>query len=119
QAIARRLAGAGASIVVTGRREDVLAPLAEEISARTLAIDLAERDEVERLLEEAGDADILVANAALPASGYLSTFAPEDIDRAIEVNLRAPIAMARAMAPRMVERGEGHIVFISSLAGKT
>ena len=58
------------------------------------------------------------ANAALPASGPLLDYAQDDIDRALEVNLRAPIALARALAPGMVERGRGHLVFISSLQGK-
>ena len=42
----------------------------------------------------------------------------EQIDRMLEINLRAPIALARAIAPGMIERGSGHLVFISSLAGK-
>ena len=42
----------------------------------------------------------------------------EEIDRALDVNLRAPIALAHALAPAMVQRGGGHLLFISSLAGK-
>jgi len=42
----------------------------------------------------------------------------EQVDRALDVNLRAPIMMARALAPAMSARGEGHLVFISSLSGK-
>ena len=64
------------------------------------------------------DVDVLVANAALPGSGLLETYTPEQIDRALDVNLRAPILMAHALAPAMVERGRGQLVFISSLAGK-
>ncbi len=64
------------------------------------------------------EADVIVANAALPASGQLSTFSEEEIDAAIDVNLRAPILLAHAFTPRMIERGSGHVVFISSLAGK-
>ena len=62
--------------------------------------------------------DVLVANAALPASGRLDSFSPEEIDRALDVNLRAPMQLARALVPHMVERGTGHLVFISSLSGK-
>ena len=62
--------------------------------------------------------DVLVANAALPASGRLDSFSSEEIDRALDVNLRAPIQMARALVPGMIERGAGHLVFISSLSGK-
>ena len=70
------------------------------------------------LVRQAGDVDVLVANAALPASGVLTDLEPEEIDRMIEVNLRAPVALARALAPGMIERRRGHLVFISSLAGK-
>ena len=61
---------------------------------------------------------MLVANAALPASGELDDLALEQIDRILEVNLRAPIALARALTPLMIDRGHGHMVFLSSLSGK-
>lgn len=117
-AIARRLHRAGASLVLTGRRTDVLEPLAEELGARALAVDLADRADVERLVAEAGEVDIVVANAALPASGKLTSFTEAEIDRALEVNLRAPIVMTRHYAETFAARGRGHFVFISSLAGK-
>jgi short-subunit dehydrogenase len=62
--------------------------------------------------------DVLVANHALPASGRLDDFSAEEVGRQIEVNLTAPIALAHALVPGMIERGEGHLVFISSIAGK-
>jgi uncharacterized protein len=61
---------------------------------------------------------VLVANAALPATGAVDDFTPEQIDRALAVNLRAPVQLTRALLPGMLERGQGHIVFVSSLAGK-
>ena len=118
QAIARSLSAKGARLILTGRRVDVLEPLASELGARALAVDLGEPGEVDRLLSEAGELDILVANAALPASGMLDSFTLEQIDRALDVNLRAPIAMAHALAPAMVGRGRGHLLFMSSLSGK-
>jgi short-subunit dehydrogenase len=84
-----------------------------------IAADLVERGAASQLVADAGDVDILVANAALPASGPLLDYTAEQIDRALEVNLRAPIMLARELAPAMVERKRGHIVFISSLSGKT
>ena len=119
QAIARALAQKGAGLVLTGRRAEVLEPLAAETGGRALAVDLSRREEVDRLVGEAGDVDILVANAALPGSGWLDDVTMEDVDRALEVNLRAPIALAHALAPQLVARGRGQLVFISSLAGKT
>jgi len=118
QAIARALSVKGAQLVLTGRRADVLEPLASELGARALAVDLSEASEVDRLLSEAGELDILVANAALPASGTLDSFTLDQIDRALDVNLRTPIAMAHALAPAMVRRGRGHLLFMSSLSGK-
>lgn len=119
QAIARALRSKGADLILTGRRLDVLEPLAAELSARALAVDLSDASEIDRLLGEAGDVDILVANAALPASGTLDSFNTEQIDRALDVNLRAPIVMTHALAPRMLSRGRGHLLFMSSLSGKT
>lgn len=117
RAIAKALSGAGARLVLTGRRADALAPLAAETGARVIVADLAERADVARLCAEAGDVDVLVANAALPASGPLLDFAADEIDRALDVNLRAPIQMTRALVPGMLGRGRGRVVFISSIAG--
>ncbi len=120
KAIARALSGRGARLILTGRRTDVLEPLTAELDdARAIAVDLSEHEEIDRLVSEAGQVDILVANAALPASGRLDSYTVEQIDRALDVNLRAPIVLAHALAPAMVARGHGHLVFMSSLAGKT
>ena len=61
---------------------------------------------------------MLVANAGLPGSGRLDSFSDEQVDRALAVNLRAPMMLAKALSPRMVERGGGHLLFMSSLSGK-
>ncbi|WP_067450794.1 SDR family NAD(P)-dependent oxidoreductase [Actinomadura macra] len=118
QALATALAARGARVVLTGRRVEVLEPLAERLGGRVVAADLADRDAVEGLLDEAGDVDVLLANAALPASGLLSSFSIGEIDRALDVNLRAPIVMAKLAGERMADRGRGHLVFVSSLSGK-
>jgi uncharacterized protein len=117
-AIARTLRGRGAELIVTGRRVEVLEPLAAELGARALAVDLADRAQVERLASEAGAVDILVANAALPASGPLDSYSVEQLERALDVNLRAPIVLAHELLPAMLERRRGHLVFMSSLSGK-
>ncbi|QEC48971.1 SDR family NAD(P)-dependent oxidoreductase [Baekduia soli] len=118
-AIARRLGAEGAALLLTGRRADVLEPLAAEVGGRATAVDLGQRDAVDRLLEEAGDVDVLVANAALPASGNVLDFRTDQIDAALEVNLRAPMILSRVLGERMAGRGRGHIVLISSLSGKS
>lgn len=117
-AIARAFAGCGASLILTGRRAEVLEPLAEEVGGRALACDLSQREDVDRLVAQAAAVDVLVANAALPASGALTDLTQAQIDRMLEVNLRAPVTIARALAPGMMQRRRGHMVFVSSLAGK-
>lgn len=118
QAIARELSGRGAKLILTGRRADVLESLAVELGARALAVDLSDAEEVERLAAEAGVVDVLVANAAIPASGLLDSYTVEQIDRSLDINLRAPIVLAHALLPAMVERRRGHLVFIGSLQSK-
>jgi uncharacterized protein len=120
RAIVAALHARGATVVATGRREAALHELTAKLGDRVepLVADLADRDDVAGLPGRAGRVDVLVANAGLPASGRLETFSPEELDRALDVNLRAPIQLARALAPAMVERGAGHVVFVSSLNGK-
>jgi uncharacterized protein len=118
QAIARALAQRGATLTLTGRRSEVLEPLAAEVGGRALSADLSEPAAPARLLAEAGQVDVLVANAGLPASGVLRSFSEEEIDRALAVNLRAPMLLAHGLLEGMVERGSGHMVFMSSLAGR-
>ncbi|HEX2071906.1 MAG TPA: SDR family NAD(P)-dependent oxidoreductase [Thermoleophilaceae bacterium] len=119
-AIARRLHERGATVVLSGRQADVLERLRAELAERAevLVCDLADRDQVAALPRRAGKVDVLVANAALPASGHLLDFEPGQIDRALDVNLRAPVMLARELAPSMSERGYGHVVLVSSLSGK-
>lgn len=118
QAIARALRRHGADLLLTGRRLEVLGPLATELDARAIAVDLADSGELQRLIDEAGAVDIMIANAALPASGLLDSYSVEQIDRSLDVNLRAPIVLAHALLPAMIERGRGHLLFIGSLQSK-
>jgi short-subunit dehydrogenase len=116
--IARRLHREGAKFVVSARNEEALRQLADELGgAKVIPADLSRPGEPERLAREAGDVDILIANAGIPATGRLDTFAIEEIDRALDVNLRAGMVLARLLAPAMVERRSGHLVFMSSIAG--
>lgn len=120
QAIARAFAQRGANLILTGRRVELLEGLAAEVGGRALRCDLVDRNDVQRLLDDVqGEAlDVFVANAGVPATGELTALAQDRIDRILEVNLRAPIALARALAPGMIERRRGHMVFISSLSGR-
>ncbi len=121
RAIATALAGRGASLVLSARVTEALTALAAELPGeghRVLPADLAEPGAAERLAAEAGEVDVLVANAGLPGAGTLTDFTPEQVQRALRVNLEAPMLMARALYPGMIERGSGHLVFVASLAGK-
>lgn len=119
-AIARALAARGTRLMLSGRRQEVLDQLAAELGARGARCDLSSREQVARLGEEAlaAGVDVLIANAGVPANGLLEDLSQEQIDRMLEVNLWAPIALARALMPSMIERGSGHMVFMSSLSGK-
>ena len=115
--IARLLAGSGARLVLSGRNRPALDALAEELAgSRIVVADLNQREEIERLAEEAGPVDVLVSNAGLPASGRLTGFSLEEIDNALRVNLRAGIMLARLLLPAMVERRAGQLVFMASMA---
>ena len=104
EAIARALAAHGTRLLLTGRSEEVLDRLAHELGARASRCDLSSRAQVEGLAQEAIDAgvDVLIANAGLPANGALGELSQERIDTMLEVNLRAPIALARALVPSMM-----------------
>jgi len=118
-AVARSLAARGAHLILTGRRTDVLEGLAAECDgSRALAVDLSQRSEIDRLIAEAGKVDILIANAALPGTGTLESYSVAELDRALEVNLRAPIMLAHALLPAMMAARNGHLLFMSSLSSK-
>jgi short-subunit dehydrogenase len=119
-AIAGALSARDARLVVSGRRTAELESLAGTVGGRAIVADLAIAEDVSRLCAEAvaGEMDVLVANAALPASGLLSDLTEREIERMLEVNLRAPIMLAHALAPGMAARGRGHLVFVSSLSGR-
>ncbi|MGH3427638.1 MAG: SDR family NAD(P)-dependent oxidoreductase [Terriglobales bacterium] len=117
-AIARRLRAEGCTLTLTGRREDVLEPLATEVGGRALIADLSDPEEVGGVARECAEVDILVANAGLPGTGPLEEYTTEQIDRVLNVNLRSPIMLTRTIGERMLARGDGHVVFISSLLGK-
>ena len=122
RAIAAALAARGARLILSGRKAEALDGLAAELPSeghRVLPADLADPGAAEKLAAEAGGVDVLVANAGLPATGRLTDFSTEQLTGALRVNLEAPILLARALEPAMLAKGEGHMVFVSSLSGKS
>jgi len=121
RAIARALAGRGASVALSARSTEALEELAAELPGdghRILPADLSDPGAAEHLAAKAADVDVFIANAGLPGAGLLTDFTAEEISRALRVNLEAPMLTARELIPAMTKRGSGHFVFISSLAGK-
>lgn len=122
RAIAASLAARDAKLILSGRKPEALEALAAELPGeghRVVPSDLAEPGAAEQLAAEAGEVDILVANAGLPGTGRLPDFTPEQLLGTLRVNLEAPMVLARALEPGMLERGSGHMVFVSSLSGKS
>lgn len=129
RAIVLRLGQAGVDVAVgyvTSR--DAAEEVASQVRAlgrRTLTVggDLADPDAVrslvERTAEALGPVEILVANAGEGQRVKWEELSVEQWDRMLAVNLRAPFLLAQAVAPRMVERGFGRIVFMSSVAAFT
>lgn len=121
RAIANALAERGVSLILSARNGEVLEQLAGELPGAghiTIPADLSAAGAGTKLVADAGDFDILIANAGVRGAGALTDYSDEEIERALRVNLDAPVRMARAVIERMQERGSGHLVFIASLAGK-
>jgi len=122
--IARALAEQGADLVLSARDAPRLAAVADMCAGlgarvRVVVADVAVRDERARLVDEAGPVDVLVNNAGLEVALALLDQSDADVARQLEVNLVAPIDLARRILPGMVERGRGVIVNISSMSGKS
>jgi NAD(P)-dependent dehydrogenase (short-subunit alcohol dehydrogenase family) len=109
------------TLALAGRREDAVAVLASELSASGLVADLADREQATALVDRAeaaiGPVDIVVHNAAVDACARFDQVTAEEIDAVVAVNLVAPLEITRAAIPRMLDRGHGHVVFVSSLSG--
>jgi short-subunit dehydrogenase len=122
RATAKALAARGATLILSGRKAEALEALAAELPGddhRAVVSDLAQPGAAEKLAAEAGPVDILVANAGLPGTGRLPDYSSEQLLGTLRVNLEAPMMLARAVEPAMLEKGSGHMVFISSLSGKS
>jgi gluconate 5-dehydrogenase len=127
KAMARGLAEAGADVVISSRHEDELraaaAEIGEGLKARvaTIVADLSKRGEAERLAAEAlaafGRIDVLVNNAGSNTPQPIDEVADSTWDALVELNLSSCMALTRALAPGMKERGWGRVVNISSVLG--
>ncbi len=125
--IARRLAEDGVNVVASGRREEVLAAVVAElrglgVKAEAVPADLGDLGQIDSVIERSeaalGPIDILVNNAGVEVTSAFAAYSREELTSVVDVNLTAPMLLAHRVVPGMLERGRGHVVFISSLAGK-
>ena len=125
--IARALAAEGAAVTLTARSADSLREVAEELAGKnarvhSIAADICDDGARRKLLEEAestlGPIDILVNNAGVELIASYTDLPPDRIQAMIDTNLVAPLMLSRLVLERMIERGRGHVVMMSSLGGK-
>ncbi len=118
RAIAAELADAGATVVVGYRsgKEEAEA-LAAEIGGRAIQADVSSADDARRLVEEAGDIDVLVNNAGLTRDGLLARMSDDDWRTVIETNLSSVFYTCRAVTRPMMKKRAGSIVNVSSVVG--
>ena len=126
-ACARKFAGAGYRLILTGRNESRLEEIRAELTAQgsevlTLCFDVREREETEKAIaclpQEWSEIDVLVNNAGLALGlepEYEGRF--DDWETMIDTNIKGLLWMTRLVVPGMVERGRGHIINIGSVAG--
>jgi len=118
RAIAEELARAGASVVVGYRSgKDEAEELAAAIGGRAIQADVSNADEAKRLVDEAGDVDVLVNNAGLTRDGLLARMSDDDWRTVIETNLSSVFYTCRAVTRPMMKKRSGSIVNISSIVG--
>ncbi len=129
RAVALALADAGARVAIGyGSNRHAAEEVAAQVAggggqAVLLGGDLGDPDSVRAVAEaagrELGGVDILIANAGIGERADLADIAPEEWDKVLAVNLRAPFLLAQALVPGMRERGYGRIVLMSSVAAFT
>lgn len=125
-AVAKRLAGQGARVVLAARSVDKLEALAEEIEADgghavPLELDLGDTesisDQLNEIPKDLGDVEILVNNAGITADNLLARMKTEDWERVLRVNLTGAFAVCRHLLRGMMKKRWGRIVTVSSVVG--
>jgi NAD(P)-dependent dehydrogenase (short-subunit alcohol dehydrogenase family) len=128
KAIAGRLADAGASVVISSRKQENLESAAAEFAGRTgkvipIVCHLGRAEQIESLIQQTqarlGPVDILVNNSATNVGqGPALDVTDEMLDKMVEINIKAALRLVRLVVPKMIERGEGgSIINLSSIAG--
>ncbi|SMX36050.1 SDR family oxidoreductase [Maliponia aquimaris] len=121
---AEALAEAGVDLVMNARGSEALEATAQalrdrfQVSVTTVAADIVAEEGRARVLEAAGDVDILVTNAGGPPPGMWSDWTREDFLKALDGNMLTPIALMTALMPKMIDKGWGRVVNITSQSVK-
>lgn len=128
KAVALSLARSGCRIVLASRTRDQLEQVKSDIRAQggqalSIATDLTKDDEIQRLIEESQAAwqrvDFLINNAGWGKRAPVIRARVEDWDQTFRLNLRAPMMLAKMLLPAMIAKGEGAVINIGSVSGKT
>lgn len=125
EAAARLLGQLGATLVLAARRRDRLDALAAELGGpdKALAVeaDVADRDQVQRLVDQTverfGRVDVMINNAGLMPLSPLDRLKVEDWDRMIDVNIKGVLYGIAAAYPVMQRQKSGHMIIVASVAG--
>ena len=121
ESVAHAFAAAGGTVALVARTEDAIRGLAAELEGTARPADLSDPTQVATLVgqveDEAGPIDVLVNNAGIGAPAAFTDAPDEDLRQVTQVIYLAPAELCRQIIPRMLGRGGGHIVNISSLAG--
>jgi 3-oxoacyl-[acyl-carrier protein] reductase len=113
--IARELAAGGWDVVVTGRTASEVEAVAGEIGGRAVVGDVSRKEDAKRMVAEAGDVELLVANAGIAIWERAAWDVPvEEWWHVLEVNVLGVHLCCRAVIPRMLARGGGRIVITGS-----
>ena len=128
KAIALLLAGAGCRVVLVARSRDQLEEVRREIDSRhgnaaVVPCDLTRDDGIEKLVDRSaqhfGAIDILINNAGWGKRASVVKAKIDDWDQTFRVNLRAPMILAQRLLPAMIEKGEGAVINVGSVSGKS
>jgi NAD(P)-dependent dehydrogenase (short-subunit alcohol dehydrogenase family) len=123
-AIAQQLAAEGADVIVHGRNAERGAKAVQAIEnaggkARFIAADVSDAADVRRLADEAGAVDILVNNAGIYRFAPTFETTDADFDDQLNTNLRAPYVLVQKLVPGMIERGQGSVINVTTVAAST
>jgi len=122
RATALELARRGANVVLAARRGDRLAEVARAcealgVTATAVETNVDSRDSCDALIAAAGRVDVLVNNAGFAVFDPIATARPEELEAMMRTNYFGAVWCTQAVLPQMLERGEGTIVTVASIAG--